>query len=345
MMGTTLGLGVTSGLNLYATAFATGLALHLGWIRLAPGMEALAWLSHPTVMAVSGFLFLVEFMADKIPVVEHVWDLVHTLIRPLGATLIAWKAMGASVGGAEEVVLVLLAGGASLATHAGKSGLRMASSIAGGHAFGLGIVLSLAEDLVVFALAPLTIAHPVAALVVSLFVLLAVALVVPVGFRFLASRGTALSYALRHKMMKTSKEGMDHSDLPFRVARAMMETGISWDADVLVLPACVTGLKGIPRWSSGFATIGLTGVTFVTSGIFRTRIGTLLWQDGPTVLSSHIYGFKLQCDKPRNRVTLTFYPLTASMGRRLRCAVPAGKTEAERFLGLDQSTRADGQSS
>src|SRR2546421_10660044 len=76
-------IGWASGLRLYAVLFIVGGLGYLGWVDLPGGLKVLA---HPYVLGASGFMCFVEFFADKIPAVDSLWDLVHTLIRiPAGA--------------------------------------------------------------------------------------------------------------------------------------------------------------------------------------------------------------------------------------------------------------------
>jgi hypothetical protein len=80
-------LAWASGLRLYAVVFLTGLAGHLGWVPLPAG---LAVLEQPAMLWASGVLLGVEFLADKVPWVDSLWDTVHTVIRiPAGAALAA----------------------------------------------------------------------------------------------------------------------------------------------------------------------------------------------------------------------------------------------------------------
>lgn len=99
-------LGWASGLRLYLVVFVTGLAGHLGWVELPLGLQLL---QQPTVLGASGFMLAVEFFADKIPGVDTLWDVLHTVIRiPAGAALAAgvfggdhatWAAAAALLGG------------------------------------------------------------------------------------------------------------------------------------------------------------------------------------------------------------------------------------------------------
>jgi hypothetical protein len=80
-------LGWASGIRLYAVLFIVGGLGYLHWIELPGGLTVLA---HPWVLAASGFMFCVEFFADKVPGVDTVWDTIHTFIRiPAGAALAA----------------------------------------------------------------------------------------------------------------------------------------------------------------------------------------------------------------------------------------------------------------
>ena len=107
-----------SGLRLYATLFALGLAGWFGWIELP---QHLGLLAHPLVMSVSGFMALVEFGTDKLPWLDSVWDAVHTFIRiPAGAALAA-----AVFGdGAAALAAAILGGTLAAGTHFAKAGTR-----------------------------------------------------------------------------------------------------------------------------------------------------------------------------------------------------------------------------
>lgn len=120
-----LGLGAAwaSGINLYATILVLGGLGASGVVGL-PG--DLTVLEHPAVLVVAGALYVVEFVADKIPGVDSLWDALHTVIRvPAGALLAAGVAR--EWGAEYEVVAALLAGGAlAAASHATKASGRVA---------------------------------------------------------------------------------------------------------------------------------------------------------------------------------------------------------------------------
>jgi hypothetical protein len=140
-------LGWASGLRLYAVVFLTGLAGFMGWVELPSGLRIL---QSPVVLWASGAMLVVEFLADKIPLVDSMWDAVHTVIRiPAGAALAAGVFGGDH---ASWALVAALAGGTLAATaHAAKSSTRAAVNTSPEPFSNIGV--SLIEDgLVPFAL-------------------------------------------------------------------------------------------------------------------------------------------------------------------------------------------------
>ncbi len=114
------GLSWASGLRLYLTVFAVGMMAKFGVITLP---DSLGILTHPGVIAASGLLSVIEFLADKIPYIDSVWDSIHTFIRiPAGALL----AMGAMNTSDPAIIAIagLLGGSLAGATHITKAGSR-----------------------------------------------------------------------------------------------------------------------------------------------------------------------------------------------------------------------------
>jgi hypothetical protein len=176
LVGSALGLGLSAGLSLYGAAFLTGLAIRLEWVRLGPGWDGLAVLGDPIVLGVAGLLFAIEFLADKIPVVDSLWDTVHTVIRPIGGGLLALRALG-DLDPASQVVAFLLLGGATLAVHGAKASVRVAANTSPEPVSNL--ALSLTENALLAGGVWLALAHPYVAFGVGLLALAgSVALVV-----------------------------------------------------------------------------------------------------------------------------------------------------------------------
>jgi hypothetical protein len=113
-------LGWASGIRLYAVLFILGGLGYLQWIELPAGLVVL---SHPLVLAASGFMCFAEFFADKIPGVDSAWDLVQTFIRiPAGAALAA-SVFGES-SSAAMIAAAILGGTLAAGSHVAKSGSR-----------------------------------------------------------------------------------------------------------------------------------------------------------------------------------------------------------------------------
>jgi hypothetical protein len=122
LMAIAAGLGWASGLRLYAVVFLTGLAGSLGWVELPRGLHVL---QNPLMLGASGLMLFAEFFADKIPGIDTVWDVLHTVVRiPAGAALAA-GVFGADQATAASVAAVV--GGLLAATsHTAKATTRAA---------------------------------------------------------------------------------------------------------------------------------------------------------------------------------------------------------------------------
>lgn len=172
-------LGWASGLRLYAVVFLTGLAGYLGWVDLPGGLQIL---QGPVVLVASGFMLCVEFFADKIPALDTLWDLTHTLLRiPVGAVL------AASVFGADSSTLALAAGllGGTLAatSHVAKTTTRAAANTSPEPFSNIG--LSLLGDALVPSALWLSWTHPAVFAVLLVVMLLAMVAVIWILGRFL----------------------------------------------------------------------------------------------------------------------------------------------------------------
>jgi len=168
LMALAAALGWASGLRLYSVLFFTGLAGYLGWVPLPSGLHLLA---HPLMLGASGFMLLLEFFADKIPGVDSLWDVVHTVIRiPAGA------ALAASVFGADQAtwaaMAALLGGTLAATSHVAKTTTRVAANTSPEPFTNVG--LSLVGDVVAPTSLWLSLAHPAVfgvALVIALIVM------------------------------------------------------------------------------------------------------------------------------------------------------------------------------
>ena len=161
-------LGFASGIRLYAVLFVVGLAGYMQWVPLPAGLQVLA---HPWVLGASGVMMLAEFLADKVPALDSLWDTVHTLIRiPAGAALTAAVFSGDSTTWA--TIAALLGGSLAATSHFTKAGSRALINTSP-EPFS-NIAASSSEDVLVGGLLVLVLAYPwVAAGVVLVLVVLA----------------------------------------------------------------------------------------------------------------------------------------------------------------------------
>ncbi len=170
LLSVALGLAALAGVNLYLTVFVTSLAIHQHWIVLSPSYQSLEVLGQPWIIVLAGILYLLEFLADKIPWVDSAWDTVHTVIRPIGGALLAIQTLGHQ-SPVVDVLVVLLAGSTSLVTHTAKASSRLVANSSPEPISNIG--LSIAEDVAVLGGLALIYNNPV--LAISIFAIAIVA--------------------------------------------------------------------------------------------------------------------------------------------------------------------------
>ncbi len=251
-LGIALGLATLSGLNLYLTVLAAGMAIRQGWVALPAPYHDLAILGHPAVLGVAGGLCLVQFIVDKVPWLDSFWDLLHTLIRPLGGAFLAARAFG-EANPALDTAIALLAGGVTLTTHGAKTGTRLL--VNGSPEPFSNIAVSLAEDATVCGgLGVLAFSfwkYPWLALAVFASVFGTLLLLAPRVWRFLRIRLWLLwkklsSPASGQRAVVLAKE------LPAAEERLLREETLSTDGIAWAAP-CLTGpSKELPANARGW---------------------------------------------------------------------------------------------
>jgi uncharacterized protein DUF4126 len=172
-------LGWASGIRLYAVLFIVGGLGYLHWVDLPGGLAALA---HPWVLAASGFMFCVEFFADKVPGVDTLWDTIHTFIRiPAGAALAASVFGDSSV--AASLAAAILGGSLAAGSHLAKAGGRAVINTSP-EPFS-NWAASFGEELAVGTVLWLAFAHPIVALVVLAGLVALMIWLIPKLWRFI----------------------------------------------------------------------------------------------------------------------------------------------------------------
>ena len=173
------GLAWASGFRLYAAVFITGLLSRIGYLHLPDDLELL---QHNLVIGVAGVMLVGEFLADKVPAFDSLWDGLHTFIRIPAGAMLAWGAFGDS-DPSMQMAAGLAGGFISGGTHLFKAGGRAALNTSP-EPFS-NWTASFAEDGLLLAGLWLMYAHPLAFLVLLVAFLLLVIWLLPKLLRFI----------------------------------------------------------------------------------------------------------------------------------------------------------------
>jgi hypothetical protein len=165
VLGRTLAFSLAAGVNLYATVALLGVASRYGWVQLPPeyGVLGNLW-----VIGLASALYMVEFVADKVPWVDTLWDAVHTFIRPVGGAALAVASLGEASPGL-KVAAALLGGTVAAGSHFTKAGTRVVVN-SSPEPFS-NWILSVLEDGFVVSLGLLALKFPLVALAISLVII------------------------------------------------------------------------------------------------------------------------------------------------------------------------------
>ncbi|HMW17679.1 MAG TPA: DUF4126 domain-containing protein [Accumulibacter sp.] len=148
------GLGWASGVRLYAALFIVGVVGKMGWFNLPDGLRVL---EHPWVLSAAGAMLLVEFLADKVPLIDSLWDSLQGFIRiPAGAALAAMAFGGQGV--EWQTAMAIVGGGLAASAHLAKAGTRATVNLSP-EPFS-NVATSLGEDTLVAFVLWLAFAHP-----------------------------------------------------------------------------------------------------------------------------------------------------------------------------------------
>lgn len=170
-------IGFAAGLNLYATVAALGLLARFGHLPLPPGLHLIeSW----PVIAASSALFAIEFVADKVPAFDLIWNALHTFIRIPVAALLAYRATS-QLPPEHQLLAALLGAVAALIAHGGKTAARAAVTPSPEPVSN--ITLSLGEDVLAVGLTWMASRHPYLAGTVAVLLILSIILVIRVVVR------------------------------------------------------------------------------------------------------------------------------------------------------------------
>jgi uncharacterized membrane protein len=276
LLGQLLGIAFACGLNLYATVALVGLAARLGWIGALP--IELQGLENIVIIASATLLYVVEFVVDKVPLLDSLWDTVHTFIRPTAAALLA---VGAFSGMPIWTQLAggILAGSVALVAHGTKAGLRL--TINAGPSRALSILSSIAEDVLAVALAIAALRFPAAALILGAAIIVLVAVVGPLLWRAFVLGLRAIAARLRG--LFGSSGWREPSEMPNDL-RGMLDTATCGFGTPRATRAAVKGLRGVGAYRNGWLILAGDTPVFVYRSLFRPRRFLLPAQTGAQVV-------------------------------------------------------------
>jgi len=167
-LGRTIPFAFASGINLYATVAVLGLCSRFHIVAVPDQFKAF---EHPAIISIALVMYVVEFVADKVPWFDSLWDTIHTIVRPIGGALVAVAALGDATAGA-QIAAALLGGSVAMTTHLGKAGTRAVANTSP-EPFS-NWALSLSEDALAIGLTYVAIQHPLLALAVAICLLVAI---------------------------------------------------------------------------------------------------------------------------------------------------------------------------
>jgi hypothetical protein len=181
-LGRTMGFSFAAGLNLYATVAILGLASRYNWVSLPDQYRVF---DNDLIIGAAIVLYLVEFVADKVPWFDTVWDAVHTAIRPLGGVVIAVTTLG-EASPTTEALVGLLGGTLAAGSHFSKAGTRAVANTSP-EPFS-NWFLSLGEDAFVITLGVIALKYPLIALSVVVISVICIVLFAAVLIRAIRRR-------------------------------------------------------------------------------------------------------------------------------------------------------------
>jgi len=301
LIGSTMGLGFLAGIRLYATVFALGLAIRLGWFHPGAGAAGLLILAHPAVLIASGLACMVEFFADKVPWVDSLWDSFHTFIRPIGAVLLASAALG-NFDPAVRATLMILCGGVALASTGSKASTRLAVNHSPEPFSNIG--LSLIEDALIPIGMWISLKHPEVAMAfvstfLGFFLWFAPKIFRSIRLRWIALRiwlGGSQTGVQRGDAQGPGFSGLNASAIPTGThealhvvaahaepippsyaRRAQRTLGLAQPPGGIRAAATKT-IEGLEN-SVGYLAVGPDGLAFVTRRWFRKRVYPIKFAD------------------------------------------------------------------
>jgi hypothetical protein len=264
IVGQVVAAAFAAGLNVYLTVAVVALSSRFGWIpTLPPGLRGL---ENSIVISSALGLYLVEFVLDKVPHVDSLWDVIHTIIRPVSAALLTAMALRA-VPIELRVGAAILAGLVALGAHAAKAGFRIVLNMKPSK-WKSGLT-SIFEDLCAAGLAVCALQFPVAACAAAAVALGIAILLAPRSFRTGLFGARALRARIRAFFGKRGWHPV--RDLPIGL-QPLVEPAQAGRAEPRAARAALKGIPGVGSYRTGWVVLTCDRATFVYRSLFGRRV-------------------------------------------------------------------------
>jgi hypothetical protein len=272
-----LPLSLTSGIDLYATVLTAGVLMRTGVLQNVPA--SLAVLASWPVIIVAAIFFLADFFADKIPFVDNLWDIIHTVIRPCGAAILGATALG-EVNPTVAVVGALVAGGIALTSHAGKAGTRAMLNIMSPLENVTNIAVSIGEDVFVIGLTALAFTHPYLTAAIALVILLALIVTIPLLFSWMFFTIRSVFSWMRHLGHRLTNHTIPSDILPTSHMKLLGHR-----LPTIASRAKAVNVKGVGG-RTGYVSLNNSSLSFTYTGWWKSNLWSVYREQ--IVASYHI---------------------------------------------------------
>lgn len=253
LLGRLLGLSFVSGINLYATVAVVGLSIKYHLVSYFP--TELQVLAHDGIIGLALTLYVLEFFADKIPGLDTAWDLIHTIIRPLGGAFIAFLNV-ANGSPAAEVMAFMVGMFLAGIAHATKAGTRLMVQMSPEPLSNA--ILSLGEDVMVISFSFVAMKYPFVSFFLVVFCFVITWFLLPLLFRLFLMTVKLIWWRLTRRFFSLD----DFSHVPRKWESLWNKIKDSEEKAMWSSPVFVRSLPSVRRFVSGWLVVSDKGVYF-----------------------------------------------------------------------------------
>ncbi len=261
-LGILLGLSFISGINLYATVAVVGICIK--WNLVSSFPPELSILANDLIIGIALILYILEFVADKIPGFDTFWDILHTFIRPLGGAFLAFLTV-ANGSPVAEVLAFMLGSFISGMAHATKASTRLIMQLSPEPVSN--IAASVSEDIFTIGYGYLVLKHPLIGLICTITIIVLITYFLPKLSRLFLMMISIIYYNItgRYRSLK------DFSSVPQKWDECWKKVKDTDEKLLWAGPAFVKTVPGMARFKKGYLIISSDGLYFYTRRLWRIK--------------------------------------------------------------------------